>query len=634
MAKAHHLFILLLLTMLAISVSAQVFVSIDCGSTDSYVDDNGITWSSDDLYIQTGESQTVQTTAAASVSKEMTTLRVFTARKKNCYSFGSANGKRHLVRASFYYGNYDKKSSPPTFDLHLDGNLWATVLTTASSINPIYYEAIYVPKGDTISVCLAQTQPNQFPFISALEVRELGSEMYSHVNSNHALFLRGRTAYGATDIISSPDDLYDRIWVPAKLATGLNNVTNEAIFIATTDAADEPPKAVLQTAATDANASFSIILGTNLPNAQVPTYINWYFSEVSQLDSTQKRSFRVYIDNTPISTPIIPPLESVTEIFIGNITASSNTSVSLVPTSDSTLPPLINAMEVFQISDPLTDGTNSKDVEGLAQLQTQFDVLQGWSSDPCLPATFSWDWVTCSSDDRPRITALNLGSFDLIGFLPDFSSMDALVTIDLHNNSLTGEIPAFLGTFPNLKELNLADNEFSGSIPSSLSKNSKLKLVVSGNKDLCVSGRSCQTSGIDTSTGSSGSSKKSKLPVILGATIPAVVIFWVIVGVLAILHHKRKAAAVAGMTTALDAGSTPQSMWSKPHVDWLKTNIDGAMRDNKASGAIVNGIIMGVMHILLLFPSLVIRLLGWKAWAFFHETQISYSLFLSILYLS
>jgi hypothetical protein len=33
----------------------------------------------------------------------------------------------------------------------------------------------------------------------------------------------------------------------------------------------------------------------------------------------------------------------------------------LAANPDSTLPPLVNAMEVFYISDRLTDGTNSKD---------------------------------------------------------------------------------------------------------------------------------------------------------------------------------------------------------------------------------------------------------------------------------
>lgn len=88
--------------------------------------------------------------------------------------------------------------------------------------------------------------------------------------------------------------------------------------------------------------------------------MNLYFSEVTQLDTTQNRSFKAYIDNKPVSDPIIPPYGEVTEMFI-NFTASSNTSFSMVANPGSTLPPLVNAMEVFYISDRLADGTNSKD---------------------------------------------------------------------------------------------------------------------------------------------------------------------------------------------------------------------------------------------------------------------------------
>ena len=65
----------------------------------------------------------------------------------------------------------------------------------------IYYEAIYAVKGDSTSVCVAQTHANQFPFISALEMASLGSNMYSSLDSNYALFLRRRVAFGANETI-------------------------------------------------------------------------------------------------------------------------------------------------------------------------------------------------------------------------------------------------------------------------------------------------------------------------------------------------------------------------------------------------------------------------------------------------
>lgn len=173
-------------------------MSIDCGASGSYTDENLIVWMGDDDLIQNGEAKVVQSGNAAT-DHVMSTLRVFSTRKKNCYTIPVDKGEQVLVRASFYYGNYDKRAAPPSFDLHFDGNLWETVETSSEDV--VKYEAIYVVKGDTTSVCVAQTKPNQLPFVSAIEVRSLGPHMYSHVDAVYALFLISRTAYGTNNTV-------------------------------------------------------------------------------------------------------------------------------------------------------------------------------------------------------------------------------------------------------------------------------------------------------------------------------------------------------------------------------------------------------------------------------------------------
>ncbi|XP_021279175.1 probable LRR receptor-like serine/threonine-protein kinase At1g05700 [Herrania umbratica] len=546
--------------LLFLIISASAFstlnadLSIDCGESDIYTDDYSMGWVGDENYIQHGEAVVVQ--SSKSVSQAMTTLRVFTDRKKSCYSVDANKGSQVLVRASFFYGNYDKKSSPPSFDLLFDGNHWATVETSSDEV--VSYEVIYVTKRDTVSVCVAQTSPNMFPFISAIEVRSLDEKMYGHIDSNYALMLRRRVAYGTKEIIRYIDDLYDRIWVPAINGGDFTVLTSdESLIDVSLD--DNPPGAVFKNAFATNNTSTSVRLGTNLPATEVPIYMNMYFSEVSVLDSTQRRSFQLYIDGKSTSNPFIPSYGKAGEMYLTNFTASSNTNFSLVATSDSTHPPLINALEVFTVSDELTYGTNSDDVEGLASLKDEFVVLGDWGGDPCLPSPYSWDWINCTSASTPRVTALYLGSFGLSGFLPEFTSMTALEIIDLHNNSLSGSIPEFLGTLPNLKQLNLADNELSGPIPSSISKNTKLKLVVTGNPDLCVSGKSCNTANADvddpTFSSSRGKKKKNNQPVILGTVIPIFVLLWVIGGVFAVLRHKRNLAGIIAANAGQAGGA-------------------------------------------------------------------------------
>ncbi|KAI3987127.1 hypothetical protein MKX01_036917 [Papaver californicum] len=200
-----------------------------------------------------------------------------------------------------------------------------------------------------------------------------------------------------------------------------------------------------------------------------------------------------------------------------------------------------------------TGETNSTDVETLALF---IDIPNG--DDPCLPKPLSW--VECSSDDTPRITALNLGNAGLYGAIPDFSAMDALEIIDLSNNLFIEEFPDFFANFPKLKVLNLAYNSFYGTIPTSLSNNKKLELTLTGmepllcysDEDTCETdtgtneGTSTRTNGLTPTSSTrtqTKSRKKKTVPIVLGTLIPIFLIFWAIVGLLAVKHQKKKAAA-------------------------------------------------------------------------------------------
>ncbi|KAK6926890.1 Malectin-like domain [Dillenia turbinata] len=437
-------FIALLLLFLR-AVSASVHLGIDCGTSNSYTDGLGIKWVGDGAYVQSGESHTAKN---SEVSSLLSTLRVFKSKKKNCYNIPGFQGIKVLLRAFFYYGNYDSNSSPPFFDLLFDGNKWATVQTVND--NWKNFDIIYVPKRQNISVCLAQINPNQFPFISALEIWSLDSNMYNQIDSSHALILNQRFAFGSHNRISYPTDPFDRYWA-AFSSNGLVSVSNSASSVDVTQTKDQVPSAVMSNAATTSSKSSDFLVGTPISAQEVLIYLNMYFTEVQDLNSSSDlRRFNVMVDNKVIDV-VNPAYQTALETTYANITASSKTRIVLAATSDSTLPPLISGLELFIITDQLSNSaTNTTDVEGLASLQEGFLVLKEWSGDPCLPAEYPWDWVNCTNDTTPRITSLLLSGYNLNGPLPDFSSLDALQTIDLHNNSITGDIPNFLASFPNL----------------------------------------------------------------------------------------------------------------------------------------------------------------------------------------
>ncbi|KAI3839692.1 hypothetical protein MKW98_009997 [Papaver atlanticum] len=347
-------------------------------------------------------------------SRVMSSLRAFPTRKKNCYSIDidvkakdsttTTRVVRFLVRASFYYGNYDNKFSPPTFDLHFNGNSWSQIVTDQDSI--IYAEMVFaLNKGNNINICLAQTQPDNIPFISALEVRSLNDPYaYSYINRNHPLFFFERFAFGTSTTIRYPEDDVDRIWAPfqtnirvrsnslyrnviiddEKALESLSAALQQLIEIKNSNLSsppvaflrysyDGPPNAILKTHL----SSSEKLAYTGVSDPKVPINHNAYFSEATILNSTQKRSFNILVNNKldgvdiRPSSRVTPHFGFAQEVLIFNVTSfatNSSYSIDFVPTDDSTLPPLINALEGYTVGDKLVQGTNSSDGNSLFEL--------------------------------------------------------------------------------------------------------------------------------------------------------------------------------------------------------------------------------------------------------------------------
>ncbi|KAF3776602.1 putative LRR receptor-like serine/threonine-protein kinase, partial [Nymphaea thermarum] len=392
-------------------VFVPVLLNIDCGATDMRNDSRGIKWVGDDDYIIAGNASVVQNNDPSG-QQQLNSLRYFPSQKKSCYLIGGVNrGRKHMVRASFSYGNYDGKSSPPSFDLQFDGNHWANVTTVPNGT--YHWEVIYAPKRENISVCVAQTSPDQIPFISALVIREFEPGMYETDSADDFLLMWKRTAFGSKDFVWYPDDPYDRYWHPS-------NSTIDGVISVTRDNKSfnknfpEIPELALDQAITSASSNATTL---TVPSSETHLgddtyYYNFYFSEVLEAAYQNKsRSFDFLVDGEKLNNngPIIPPYQSYVNVSNYNqvgrrLTAGS--VISLVNTPDASLPPILNAMELFNLRPGLAEGTNNYDVNALKVLQGQYQQLQSWAGDPCLPKGFTWDWLNCNADNSPRVTQL------------------------------------------------------------------------------------------------------------------------------------------------------------------------------------------------------------------------------------
>ena len=115
-------------------------------------------------------------------------------------------------------------------------------------------------------------------------------------------------------------------------------------------------------------------------------------------------------------------------------------------------------------------GTNLGLVSDCSNLLVAKGALRGtatlnWSKDLAIG---SWEGVTTSGTPS-RVTEVDLSSESLSGTIPaELGTLFELTDLDLSSNSLTGGIPHELGWLFNLEELRLSGNSLTGCIPVAL----------------------------------------------------------------------------------------------------------------------------------------------------------------------
>ncbi|PON89577.1 Malectin-like carbohydrate-binding domain containing protein [Trema orientale] len=328
-------------------------LSIDCGATNTTFDVQlNRAWTTDNEFIGSGVNKLVSTSASF---PQMNTLRIFPSGIKNCYNLPLEKESKYLVRAGFYYGNYDNLRKPPAFGLEVQsGNINVNVSTSLSS-DPIYHEFLLITKKSALDVCLIQTQNNQVPFISTLEVSSVDQRVYRLMTSNIALYLESRINYGANQ--SVPDrfptyvDIYNRIWKPEEVSTYRN--LSLGIGSASWDTAENyPPNVVLDSAIEANSVSESIFLPINFrEKSLVSAYFVLYFDITpAYQEGEARRKVAISIDGQLLNiTRLLGNGRCVTvSIFPVNVTGGT-ANLTISPAEGATSPALLNAMEVFSV---------------------------------------------------------------------------------------------------------------------------------------------------------------------------------------------------------------------------------------------------------------------------------------------
>uniref|UniRef100_M4F2D3 non-specific serine/threonine protein kinase n=1 Tax=Brassica campestris TaxID=3711 RepID=M4F2D3_BRACM len=537
MGFSMYLFVLLpqLFLRFGLAENPSGFTSLTCGApmgTSFLEKATNITYSSDAPYIDTGIGRSIKSSYQSKSEQQTWYLRSFPQSSRSCYTFNMTTGDKYLIRAIFFHGGYDTRPSTK-FDLHLGPNKWATV-STAEETKSETFEIIHILATSRLQVCLVKTEDST-PFISAIELRKLTSKAYANESGSLQTFLRadigsfskqslryGSGVYGA--------DVFDRIWLPynsenwSQIRTD-NSVDNDNGF--------KVPENVMATASvpTDPDAHMNISL-TGLHQTS-RFYVCLHFSEIQELNPNDTRELKVMYNGRLIIEPFKPISFYTRSFFRDELGPNANgqCTFSLQKTASSTLPPLLNAMEVYMVNSLSQNETDTKEVDTMINIKLSCGINK---VDPCVPRDYMWSGVNCSyiDSEQPKIISLNLTTHGLTGEIQEsISNLSSLQVLDFSNNSLIGPVPEFLAHMTSLKVINLSSNLLYGSIPTSLLDKVQRGLVslsIEGNPGICSSA-SCATTN----------KKKTKKKTMVIASVAAS-IFLILVIVLVILKRRAK----------------------------------------------------------------------------------------------
>nr|VDD32755.1 unnamed protein product [Brassica oleracea] len=513
------------------------FISLDCGlpvtEPSPYNElSTGLQFSSDAKFIQSGKIGKIQANLESQYLKPYTRRRYFPEGIRNCYNLPVENNRKYLIWSRFVYGNYDDLNTYPQFDLHLGPNPWATI-DLQEFVNGTVNEIIHTQTSNSLQICLVKTGKTT-PMISALELRPLGNNSYNTESGSLNLFIR-MYANKTDGLLRYPDDVYDRSWFNF-LSTSWSQIFTT--LEVSNDNNYAPPKKALATAAIPSNLSAPLTVSWTPEKHGDQYYLYSHFAEIQDLHANDTREFDV-LWNGAVTVEAFVPSKLLIDTFMNKSPETCDggkCSYQLIKTSKSTLPPLLNALEIYTVIQFPRSETDENDVVAIKDIETAYGLSRiKWQGDPCVPQMYAWDGLNCSYtaiSTPPRITSLNLSSSGLTGTIAAaIQNLTLLQKLDLSNNKLTGVVPEFLAQMTSLVIINLRGNDLTGHVPQALQRNG-LELLVEGNPRLCLSGSCTKDS-------------KKKFPLIIVASVASVAII-VIVLVLVFVLKKKKQSSVEG----------------------------------------------------------------------------------------
>lgn len=181
--------------------------------------------------------------------------------------------------------------------------------------------------------------------------------------------------------IRYPFDVYDRVWNPYHFIKWAELSTSETI-----DSQNQnnyrPPSIVMSTAGTPADANEPLVITITADNSGLEFYVYLHFAEVFRLQANQTREFNVYFNGAFVTGPVVPDYLYTSTTYTTSPFKGPQYSFSINKTENSTLPPILNAIELYTVIDLPQSQTDQND--GMLLFKILFGKFSPFHADICV----------------------------------------------------------------------------------------------------------------------------------------------------------------------------------------------------------------------------------------------------------
>lgn len=198
-----------------------------------------------------------------------------------------------------------------------------------------------------------------------------------------------------------------------------------------------PPRDVMRTAVTPDNPKDPFSYGWTPVKTTDRFFIYMHYAETEMLERNQTREFNIYINGNLSYGPFSPLNHTTVTVYSTEPFSPDPTyTLTLNRTKKSTLPPLINGLELYTLKQLPQLQTNDQDgkcriysfkfkrsrfkynffllsiswilAAAMWSIKSTYRLIKNWQGDPCVPREYVWDGIGCSynATDFPRIVLL------------------------------------------------------------------------------------------------------------------------------------------------------------------------------------------------------------------------------------